>query len=281
MDREVAAREVVARVTQASKKAREDVLAFMEHVLTTDEGGVVRLAPLHRVWLRHVSWCWQNNYHALVLAPFAHAKSTILAIGLVLFLLGRSPGSRVKIVSNIDDEAQKRVRAISKVIRHSPNFRATFPACTAAKEGSWTQHEIWLQGPRGAISHSPTLQAKSIFATGIGGRADYLVFDDVVDQKNALDEPEKRARVIEDFHSTWMSRLEPDGRVAAIGTVWHREDLWHHLMRNPRWVTLRQSIKGDLSGIEQEVWNAPPEYPGLLDRERLERDKKLVSAALL
>ena len=280
-NREQAARELAARIAGVRQEARRNVLVFLEHVLTTDDGVPVRLAPIHRSWLQHVSWCWQNNYHALVLAPFAHAKSTILAIGLTAFMLGREPGKRIKIVANDDDQARKRVRAVARILKHSRNFTEVFRGCRPAKEGSWTQHELWLQGAEGAVRHDPSLQARGIFTTGIGGRADYLVFDDVVDQRNALDQPDMRQRVIEDFHSTWLSRLEPDGRVMAVGTVWHREDLWHHLMRNPRWVTLRQSIKDNLSGIEQEVYGAPDSYPGLLDRERLDRDAKLTAAALL
>jgi hypothetical protein len=69
-------------------------------------------------------------------------------------------------------------------------------------------------------------------------------------------------------------KTETGAFVAPQALVHNSEDLWHHLMRNPRWVTLRQWIRDDLAAISQEVWNAPPDYPSL-SQEVFERDAKL------
>jgi len=255
-------------------EARSDVARYCELVLHDEVGARLHLAAIHRSWFRHISWCWSADKHALVLAPFGHGKSRLVAVGLPSFLLGRQPTARIKLICNDDDSARERVKAVGRIIKGSPNFAGVFPGCVPAVGESWTEHKLRVQRPPGVADTNPSLHARGIFTTGVGGRADYLIFDDVVDQRNALDHP-----VVSDFGSTWMSRLEPEGRACAIGTVWHKEDLWHHLMRNSEWVTLLQRIRSDLGAIEQEVWNAPSGYPGLLDIARLERDVKVLAAA--
>ena len=161
------------------------------------------------------------------------------------------------------------MKSVATLIRDSPNFRSVFPECRPARGRSWTDHKLHVERPPGVTDPNPSLHARGIFTVGIGGRAEYMIFDDVVDQRNALDHPQDRQRVIELFDSTWMSRFQGfSGSAVAIGTVWHRDDLYcAHLMKNPRWVTLRQRIGDGLDVIEQEVWNVPTglTYPGVVD----------------
>ena len=268
------------RQLQVREKCQDNAAAFIEHCITDKDGTRLQLSAIHLSWIHHISWCWSHGYYALILAPWAHGKSTIVAVGLASFILGREPGARVKIVSNDGGMASKRVGAISRLMLKNPDFKTVFPDCVPGvdiidgkeKPLPWTQSEVFLQGPAGAMQIEPSLQAKGVFGTGISGRADYLFFDDTCDKKNSVDNPAYRDKVIQNFHQTWMSRLESDGHACAIGTPWHREDLWSHLMQNEKWITLKQAIKQDNSAIRQEVCNAPASYPGRLELRAMDRE---------
>jgi hypothetical protein len=111
----------------------------------------------------------------------------------------------------------------------------------------------------GAVDVS--VSARGVLSTGVGGRADLLIFDDVVDQKNAILFPKMRRKVIDSFGQTWMSRLEPDGRALFIGTPWHLEDLTHVLLEQASWSVLRMPISEDCTRIDMEIYNPPSDYP--------------------
>jgi hypothetical protein len=160
----------------------------------------------------------------------------------------------------------ERVMGISALIR-TPRYRFVFDEVREVPKGKagfgkqtkWTQHEIFLQRPGFALD--PSVQAAGVLSAGTGGRADLLILDDVVDQKNALDEPKLRDKVADNIDNVWMSRLEPGGRVIMIATPWHQNDYTHRIQKREVWCTLRQWVSDDFSRIEQEVYNPPVDYP--------------------
>lgn len=250
-------------------KARTDFNAFVEFCMEDEKGLPVRQAVHHRVWQLHLRHCWESGKHPAILAPFAHGKSVQLIVGLCAFELGRDPNLRIKIVCQTAGKAKERTIAISTFLQ-KPRYRQVFPWVKAVDKNTgltksksakskWTQAEIYLN--RGGMAIDPSVQAAGILTSGTGGRADLLLFDDVVDRRNAIDEPALRQKVIENFNEVWMSRLEPHGRVSYIGTPWHQADLSHELIRRTGWSVLRMSVAPDFGRLDCEVFNPPTNYP--------------------
>lgn len=247
-----------AKFHRKMRKAAKDFSAFIKTTVKDDHGAFLKLAPIHKAWLDHVNYCWERNLKAIVLAPFGHGKSSTLAVPLIAWHLGRDPNLRIKVVTNDDAGATKRVSA-AKVIIEGPRYQQIFP--NVQKGDKWTDHELYLK--RGGHAIDPSVQARGVLTTGIGGRADLIVFDDVVDQRNSMD-PAQRRKILELVESTWLSRLEPDGKVLYIDTLWHPDDATHHLMTRAGWCTLLQRVSADCQAIEQEVFGADSDYPGLI-----------------
>lgn len=215
-----------------------------------------------------------DRHHTYLSADVVSHNTVQLIVARAAFELGRDVNMRCKVVSDTDKNARNRVMEISRLLR-TPKYRLVYPHVRASSERSrqgvrrkgdpeyvrrqWTQHEILLERPGEAID--PSVQAFGIMGAGIGGRGDLILFDDVVNQKNAVDEPKYREKIVEDFDMVWMSRREPWGRVGLIGTLWHQQDLHHELMRRPAWCVLVQRISLDKTHIEQEVYNPPANYP--------------------
>lgn len=256
-----AAASVALRATVEA--CREDLAAFCEFVLSDQHGRPIKLAPIHRAWITHVGACWDAGLYPLVMAPFAHGKSKILVVALPAWILGREPNARIKVVCNSDDNATKRVMEIGSILSNNPRYKLVFPWIRIAnkRDGKrlWTQREILVVRKGSAID--PSVQARGIFATGIGARADYIFFDDIVDEANAISSPSKRERVIQVVDRVWLSRLESTGKAVGVGTPWHRGDWNHEAMRREAWSVLRCRISDDLARIDMDVTNPPPDYP--------------------
>jgi hypothetical protein len=247
--------------------ARTDYNAFAEFALRDHTGEPITQGVLHRVWQVHIAACWDAGKHPAILAPFAHGKTIQLTVGFACFMLGMDRNLRIKIVCQSDDKAMERVMGISTVLQ-SPAYKLVFPhvrpvpkakAQALGKQSKWTQHEIYLD--RAGFAIDPSVQAAGVLSAGTGGRADMIIFDDIVDQKNAIDEPKLRDKVAANFDNVWMQRLEPHGRVLYVGTPWHQADNTHRIMDKPAWCVLRQWVSEDFRVLDQEVYNPPAEYP--------------------
>lgn len=248
-------------------EARTNFHRFANFCLRDNVGRAVDQAVIHRVMHLHVEHCWAAGLFPAILAPFAHGKTVQLPVGRTCYELGRDPNLRVKIVCNNDTKAMERTMGISSILL-SPAYRLTFPgvrpvtkekAARLGKKAKWTQHEIFLDRPGQAID--PSVQAAGVLSGGTGGRADLLVFDDVCDQKNSIDEPTMRQKVIENFENVWMQRLEPSGRALYVGTPWHQADLTHTLMNKSGWSVLKIWVSDDFERLDMEVYNPPRDYP--------------------
>lgn len=230
-------------------------------------GALVVPHSIHRVIHLHIEHCWAYGYHAAVQAPFGHGKSVQVAVGRVAFELGRNINLRVKIVCNNDDKAKGRAMGVSQLLL-SPRFRSVFPdvrpvsrekAKRTGQNVKWTQHQIFLDRPGQSID--PSVEAAGILSGGTGGRSDLTIFDDICDRRNSVAEPKTRNEIIKTFDEVWMSRLESDGRAAYLATPWHDADNTAMILHNSRWSTIRIFVAPDLSCLEMEVYNPPPNYP--------------------
>jgi hypothetical protein len=235
--------------------ARRDLATFIETTAKDEGGRRLVLHHIHRAWIWHLHYCWSRGLHAQILAPFGSGKSSALAVPLAAFLVGRDPQVRVKVVCNGDDFAMQRVQGVSQIIT-SPEYREIFPGVRRGPK--WSDHALFVRREGNAID--PTVHARGLFSKGVGGRCDYLVFDDICDQQNTLTE-ELRRKGKSFARSTWLSRLDGEGaRALAIATAWHADDASHDFLHDPLWCTLVQSVSEDFEHYDQVVYNADSTY---------------------
>ena len=254
-------------LTERAEAAREDFHEFASFCMRDEHGDAIEQESLHRVIQLHIDVCWASGRHAAILAPFAHGKTIQTAVGRVCWELGRDQTLRWKIVCNNDLRAQERVIGCTALM-FSSAYRLTFPhirpvpaekAKKFKKPSKMTQHEVFLDRPGMALDAS--IQAAGVISGGTGGRCDRILFDDIVDQKNALDEPTMRTKVIHNMENVWMQRLTSTGLAAYLGTAWHKADATHRLMDNPAWSVLVCAISPDFGRIDMQVYNPPDGYP--------------------
>jgi hypothetical protein len=232
---------------EIARIARDSRDVFNAYVLEDSEGQSLAPGAIHLMWSRHIDTCAQSRKYCAIIAPWGHGKTEQVVIGSTLFDLARNPNMRVKMVCNSDDNARARIAAIKKIIESSEKFHNVFPEIVPDRDRGWSGQYLYIK--RDGASKDPSIAAAGVLSSGIGGRADKIVFDDPVDLKNAIQEPKKRESVKDAIRQTWLSRLDENKKkvnypqVIYIATVWHEEDATcEFVMKNTEFDLLFQSI---------------------------------------
>jgi hypothetical protein len=191
------------------------------------------------------------------MAPFAHGKTTCVAVPMLAWMLGHDQNLRIKVITNGAAGATQRVEMAKQIIT-SQVYRAIFPGVVQGSK--WTSTELYLK--RGGLSIDPSLHARGLSTISIGSRGDVLLFDDVVDNLNSLT-PERRTSVRDMLEVGWLSRVQPNTKVLYLGTPWHLDDATHHLMQLPGWCSLIQRVNKTDDEHETEIIGAGMDYPWL------------------
>jgi len=251
-----------ARLALRAEQARRDVNAFCEYVMRTPEGDPWVQQSFHREWQALLPMA--GPARVLIGAPRESAKTTQLSIARVLWELGRNPELRIKIVTSTDDLAADIVASIAEHISRNPRVRQVFPHLKPASRGLWPKpgaRTSRLVVARKGHSKDPSVSGHGILSTGVGGRADLIVFDDVVDYRNAVAMPTLRGQVAQSCLEVWINLLGPRGRGLYVATVWHQEDLTMQLKANPAWTVWWRPARDPVTG--------EPLWPGRWDAEAL------------
>jgi len=177
-----------------------------------------------------VKWCEDLNSvreNLLVLAPTDSGKTTIFSIANPIHELCKDPDLRIIIATNSKHLAEGIASAIKWNFESNEMLIRLFGHLSGP--GLWRQNEFKLK--RRLKSKDSSVYAVSVNSAVKGCRADKLVCDDLVDQKNSVTQ-EKREKVIEWFYDSLLPRLEPHGSTQAVGTVEHEDDLYNEIQKD-------------------------------------------------
>lgn len=209
--------------------ARNSPDAFIELVLGYTQ------APIHREIQQHLT----DSDNPSVTTHRGAGKTDQVSIGRTAWEIGRNPDIRVKCVKNVDTEAAKITDATRRII-DSPKFREVFPNCIPDRN-HWTGQSFRVQ--RQAVGEKePTYQAYGVLSTATGGRADLLIYDDICDAKNTIQEPAKRESVRVAYQNTFQPMLVKGGRCWRVYTPYHIADITADWEKNPHIQTLSRPV---------------------------------------
>ena len=150
-----------------------------------------------------------------------------IAIGHVLWRIGKNPNCSIAMVCNTSEMAERTVSAIKQYIAYSQEFKDVFPDIKPGEIWSGTKFTV----SRETIRRDPTLQAVGLTGNIVGARLDGLVLDDVDNIDSTLTEA-ARDQTEQRIRKQVVSRLDAAGWAVAIGNVWHEKDLMHRLVKS-------------------------------------------------
>lgn len=232
-----------------AEKARNDIDTFIEYVIQDEDGGAVEQGDLHKEWQQ----LFETHEKLVIVAPRDHGKTTQV-VARCLWEIGRNPNIRIKIVCQSDSNAKDRLQQVKQYIEDSDEYETVFPHVHKSKSAKdWTKHSITVD--RDARSKDSTLEAWGVEASSTGGRADLIIFDDIVDESNALKHPSKRESIKTKFYNVWLNQLGPEDEMIYIGTRWHQDDLTGELLERDGYFSKVYAIDEDFTPLWPEKWD--------------------------
>ena len=228
------------------QKARKDPFAFSQYMATDFE---CPLSEMHNQWHEHIT----NNLYTVITSPKDHRKTTTISVERILWELGHNPNLRIKIISHSDDLSCKILSEIKgHISKEGGKFHDIFPEITDEGASLWSASKISL--PANTLKDS-SVEACGVLASATGGKADLVIFDDVVSFKNAILNPSMRQQVIDAFFGNWMDiKSGPTARIIYVATPWHRDDLTAVLCKTPKFQTYKYFIDENFTPVWNERW---------------------------
>jgi predicted phage terminase large subunit-like protein len=171
-----------------------------------------------------------SSIHAprsLVLAPRGFGKSTMLSIVRCIFEIVRNPDIRILLVSNTQRQAEAFIREVRGHFEQNVIFRKVFGNFAGSK---WTDRELIARGRR-RIAKEPTIYSTGIDGALVSRHFDLVICDDIVSQNSSRTES-RREKLKIWFFKVLLPCLEPDAKIAVIGTRYHYLDLYGYLMES-------------------------------------------------
>lgn len=195
---------------------------------------------------------------SLSLAPRGHGKSTALTISRSILKFLKNPNIRILIASKTDTNAESFLSEIKQRIK-----RHQFIEVFGDLQGNpWNDGEItirtrteqWREGTISTVGLGKALASKHF---------DMIIADDLVDEENSTTEAQ-RNKV-----RTWLFKvldptLMPDGQMDVIGTRYHPDDLYGHLIET---MFTKRDKKGRVS---KKLYQR---YPALIKRRKPKKRK--------
>lgn len=187
----------------------------------------------------------------MVNTPPEHAKTTTITVNYVTYRICQDPNIRVILVSNNETLAKRFLQGIKDRLasqnRNYQKLQIDFgpEGGFDADSASWSATQIYVSSQsRDSGEPTPTVQAIGIGGSIYGNRADLIILDDCIINKNAH-EYEKQMHWLQ---TEVYSRLaDPGGQILLVGTRLAPVDLYGEIMKpeyygdeDPPWTYLTQ-----------------------------------------
>lgn len=199
----------------------------------------------------------------IAILPPGHSKSTCCTVNYPCWEVGIDNDLRFIIACHSD----RLVRAFIRQIRYTLTsesyieiFNDLKPTHEIVGKGGvrkWSETELLIK--RTSKSKDPTFAGYSTGEHIVGGRADRIICDDLIDQDD-VNTVEQREKVWDWFRNELLTRLEPDGRIIVVGTRWHWDDLYNKLLTSSEYKLLQlKAITEDEDHKLHALW--PERWP--------------------
>jgi len=177
-----------------------------------------RIALHHYVMMQAIQKCMETpRGRLMIFAPPGSAKSTYASVLGTSWYMGKHPGSQIILASyatNIAAKQSRKVRTIVKDPRYATIWQER-PALTDDQRAV----DDW------SLTNGSTFMAAGLLAGITGNRADGLVVDDPLANREQADSATIREKIYNEYIDTAMTRGKPNMWAILIMTRWHEDDL--------------------------------------------------------
>lgn len=232
---------------------------FVEAVWKDKKGRPVVPSAIHRLIYRFLDEAYARKVKALVVAPRGIGKTDILT-GYAARLIAKNPKACGAYCCDKIEAAVDRVALVKRYIEQDEDYRTLFPKVRLERAGRGRRSMGKFRITENKTAKDATLEARGITAAIAGGRKDWLLIDDICNEKTSVQQPKDRERIVSCLHSDLLPILEPDDSWAAyIATIYHKSDATGRLLDSNEWATLVIGVSDDFTYYDvQETWPGDP-----------------------
>jgi hypothetical protein len=177
-----------------------------------------RVAPHHVLLMNALQRCIETpRGRLMVFMPPGSAKSTYASVVAPSWAMGRKKNTQIILASYGTSIAAKQSRKVRSIVR-DPRYTAL-----------WQEKPTLLEDQRAVddwqLTNGSSMMAAGLLAGITGNRADGIIIDDPVANREQADSPTIREKIYNEYIDTAMTRAKPKMWAIIIQTRWHEEDL--------------------------------------------------------
>ena len=212
----------------------------------------------------------------LTLAPRKHLKTTVFTIGLAVQEILRDPNVTILIPHAVEEEAIKIVAEITDHFKSNKRLRKLIPEIMPATNGKWWYGSGKMNVRREKYSRQATVMACGAGSEIGGAHCDLILPDDIIGRRTI--ENSEMPKIKSWWQNTIIHVLNNEGRIRAVGTRWHPDDIWQDFLDSGHWETLvvaASEIDKERDDTLQNPVHFGPEKGGFEKAiKRLERNRE-------
>lgn len=177
-----------------------------------------RVAIHHILMMKAIQQCIETaRGRLMIFAPPGSAKSTYGSVVASAWAMGRKPNTQIILASYGTGIAAKQSRKVRTIVK-DPRYTSL-----------WADRPILNEDQRAVddwqLSNGSSMMAAGLLAGITGNRADGVIIDDPVANREQADSATIREKIYNEYIDTAMTRAKPKMWVILIQTRWHEEDL--------------------------------------------------------
>jgi len=165
----------------------------------------------------------------MILLPRGGFKTSAVTIGYSIQQIVLNPNIRILVANENFNNSKRFATEIKGHLESNELFRESYGNYVGS--GDWRE-DYFTVSKRTINKKEPTVSCAGIDVVKVGMHYDLIIADDLVSQNN-ITTKEQMDKVIE-FYKLALSLLEPKGKFILIGTRWHFNDLYNHVIENEK-----------------------------------------------
>src|ERR1700675_3682600 len=177
-----------------------------------------RVALHHLLMMQAIQRCIETpRGRLMIFAPPGSAKSTYASVLAPAWAMGRRPNTQIILASYATSIAAKQSRKVRSIMR-DPRYSSL-----------WAEKPVLLEDQRAVddwqLTNGSSMMAAGLLAGITGNRADGIIIEDPVANREQADSPTIREKIYQEWIDTALTRAKPKMWAILIMTRWHEEDL--------------------------------------------------------
>jgi hypothetical protein len=177
-----------------------------------------RVAKHHLLMMQAIQRCIETpRGRLMIFSPPGSAKSTYASVVAPAWIMGKNPNTQIILASYGTGIAAKQSRKVRTICK-DPRYTSIWPEKPTLNDDQRAVDD-WQ------LSNGSSMMAAGLLAGITGNRADGVIIDDPVANRESADSPTLQEKTYNEYIDTAMTRAKPKMWTLLIQTRWSENDL--------------------------------------------------------